>query len=101
MGLGNSNEEYGQVRSSGIEQKEYEKELWAKRITEIPSNMHMEVEYTAGIPTYVGFAAKGLATSASGWLIQKFSYDASGNCTKREIAMDCYAWDNRATVTYG
>jgi len=100
MGLGNSNEEYGHVRATNIEQNEYEKELWAKRITEIPSNHHLEVEYVDGNAVYVGFAAKGLSISASGWLIQKFTYDASGNCTKREIANDCYAWDNRAGVSY-
>ena len=100
MGLGNTNEEYGHVRSSNIEQNEYEKNLWAKRTTEIPSNHQLKVEYTSGNPIYVGFAAQGLGISASGWLIQKYTWDASGNCTDRQIANDFFAWDNRSLVSY-
>jgi hypothetical protein len=100
MGLGNSNTEYGHVRATNIEQNEYETELWAKRITDIPSNMQMRAEYTAGNLIYLGFAAHGISTAASGWLLQKFTYDASDNCTMREIAQDCYSWGQRASVTY-
>jgi len=100
MGLGNSNEEYGHVRATNIEQNEYEKELWAKRITDIPTNMQMRAEYTGGNLIYLGYAAHGVSTAASGWLLQKYTYDASGNATMREIAADCYAWANRATVSY-
>jgi len=101
MGLGNNNEEYGHVRATNIEQNEYEKNLLAKRTTEIPSNGQLRVEYSAGNPIYVGFAAVNLSSAASGWLIQKYTWDASGNCTAREIATDFYAWSNRATIIYG
>ena len=100
MGISNTNEEYGHTRATNIEQLEYEKELWAKRITDIPSNQQMRAHYTAGNLIYLGFAAHGVSSAASGWLIQKYTYDASGNATMREIATDCYAWANRTTVSY-
>ena len=100
MGLGNSNEEYGHVRATNIEQNEYEKELWAKRITDIPTNMQMRAEYNLGNLIYLGYAAHGVSTATSGWLLQKYTYDASGNVTIREISTDCFAWANRATVVY-
>jgi len=100
MGLGNTNEEYGHVRSSNIEQLEYEKNLWAKRVTDIPSNQQMRAEYSGEDLIYLGFAAAGLSSAASGWLLQKYTYDASGKVTAREIANDFYAWASRASVTY-
>jgi hypothetical protein len=100
MGLGNNNEEYGHVRASNIEQNEYETELWAKRVMDVPSNMQMRAEYSAGNLIYLGYAAHGITTAASGWLLQKYTYDASGNATMREIAADCFSWGSRATVVY-
>lgn len=94
------NEPYGQVRASIIEQNTYETDILAARITEIPSNQQMRAAYssTDGQPDYVGFGARGLATSDIGWLLQKFTYDANRQCTLRQIAYD--SWDNRVTASY-
>ena len=91
----------GQGRPSAIEVDGYEKDLFAQRITEIPSNMQMRADYltaTDGLPAYMGYAPRGLASSSSGWLLQKFTYDASRQCTLRQIAYN--SWDNRASATY-
>lgn len=98
--LGQSEITNGQVRISAAEAIELEVDLKAKRITEIPSNMQMRGAYssTDGLPDYLGFAPRGLATNTTGWLLQKFTYDGSRQCTLRQIAYD--TWDNRASATY-
>lgn len=101
--MGNINHDWtpsGATKSSGIESDVYEKLLGSYRITEIPSNMQMRAAYssTDGLPDYVGFAPRSLASSASGWLLQKFTYDGSRQATLRQIAYD--SWDNRASATY-
>lgn len=97
--LGNTEILNGQVRISAAEAIELEVDLKAKRTTEIPTNMQMRVDYnglTDGLPKFLGFAPRGLASSASGWLIQQFTYDGSRQATLRQCAYD--AWDNRATT---
>jgi hypothetical protein len=100
MSLGTGIKIEGAVKPSSIEVDGYEADLFANRITEIPSNMQMRAAYssTDGLPDYVGFAPRSLASSDSGWLLQKFTYDGSRQCTLRQIAYD--SWDNRATATY-
>jgi hypothetical protein len=90
----------GQVRVTAAEAIEHETDLKAKRFTEIPSNMQMRAQYssTDGLPDYLGFAPKGLASGATGWLLQKFTYDGSRQCTLRQIAYD--SWTNVATASY-
>jgi len=91
----------GQIKISAAEAIELETDLKAKRITEIPTNMQMRVDYdgmTDGLPKYLGFAPRGLASNASGWLIQQFTYDGSRQATLRQCAYD--SWDNRATASY-
>lgn len=58
----------------------------------------MRIEYTGGNANYMGFAEKGLGISASGWLLHKYTYDASGNATLRQISYD--SWDDRGLTTY-
>ena len=106
MAIGDAKDFEGQTRPSVIEKEAYEGSLCASRITEIPSNMQMRCDYdtrTDGQPVYLGFAPKGLGSSfasiASGWLIHKFSYDASDRVTLRQIGYG--VWDTRAsTITY-
>lgn len=101
MGVGGSNEVYGQVRASVVEQNTYDKALLAVRSVEVPSNLQQLIDYTNrtdGQPTYMGFAEKGLGISASGWLLQEFTYDASGKMTARKISYD--SWDDRGLTTY-
>ena len=99
MSLGNTTKFEGEVKPSSIEQASFEPDLWANRITEIPSNMQMRVAYNAdGTVLYTGYAPKGLTSSSTGWLLQKFTYDASQRVTLRQIAYD--SWDNRASATF-
>ena len=53
---------------------------------------------TDGQPVYAGFGATGLATSATGWTIHKYTYDASGFVTSEKTAIGIY--DNRGSLTY-
>lgn len=101
MAVGDSYQLNGQVRVSDAEAREHEPQLLAKRFTEIPSNMQMRADYLArtdGNPIYLGYAPKGLASSLGGWLLHKYTYDGSDQCTLRQIAYD--SWDNRATASY-
>ena len=50
------------------------------------NDLTMEAVYIAGVLTYLGFAAPGTATSTAGWQICKFTYDGTGNITKRQFA---------------
>lgn len=91
----------GAVKPSSIENDVYESSIAAYRLTEIPSNLQMRVDYdsyTDGKPAYVGYAARGVASSAGGWLVQKFTYDSDRQTTLRQIAIGI--WDNRASLTY-
>lgn len=91
----------GQTRVTAAEAIEHETLLKAKRYTEIPSNMQMLADYVArtdGQPIYLGFAPRGLAEGTNGWLLQKFTYDGSDQCTSRKIAYG--DWTNRASETY-
>jgi hypothetical protein len=90
----------GQIKVSAAEAKEHEDLISAKRITEIPTNLQMMAAYssTDGLPDYVGYAAKGLAAGTNGWLLQKFTYDASRQCTVRQIAYG--NWTNRTGASY-
>lgn len=101
MSIGDAYQTGGAVKTSEAEAREHEGPIQAKRITEIPSNLQQRIDYdvrTDGQPVYIGFGARGLATSATGWLIQTFTYDGSNNLTLRQIAYD--SWDNRASATY-
>lgn len=93
----------GAVKPSSIENDTYDAGVGAYRLVEIPSNLQMRVDYnsqTDGQPLYVGYGARGLASSANGWLVQKFTYDSNSprQCTLRQIAYGI--WDNRASLTY-
>ena len=91
----------GQLKISAAEAIEHEDLIKAKRFTEIPSNGQLRCDYLArtdGLPTYVGFAPRGLSTSTSEWLLQKFTYDGNAQMTLRQIAYD--SWDNRSIASY-
>jgi hypothetical protein len=89
---------HGQVKPSFTENAEFDESLSAKRITEIPSNQQARWVYNeAGQCIYAGYAARGIDTSAVGWLLQKFTWDGD-NCTVRQIAYDSF--DNYLTATY-
>ena len=97
--FGGSNTLYGQVRASVVENNVYDDTLKAIRQSEIPSNLQMRVAYNAdGTTLYTGFAERSTASSATGWLLQKFTYTANKQVDLRQIAYD--SWDNRTTATY-
>ena len=99
--LGTNPDEMGGVLPSKLEQATFEKDLYAGRTTEIPSNLQMMCDYdvrTDGQPVYLGFAPKGLAVGTDGWLLHKFTYDVSNRVTVRQIAYG--DWTNRATESF-
>ena len=99
--INNSEAVSGATKSSDVENKSYEKDLWASRTTEIPSNMQMRCDYdtrTDGQPVYLGFAPKGLGVGDTKWLLHKFTYDVSDRITLRQIAYS--SWTLRASATY-
>jgi hypothetical protein len=88
----------GQVKPSAIEVDAYEKDLFAHRHVTIPSNMQGRWVYDgSNNPIYAGYAPRGLAESANGWLLHKMVW-VSGNCTSRTIAYD--SWANYLTADY-
>ena len=99
--LGNTQDEMGAVLPSKIEQATYQKTLYANRIMDVGSDQQKQIDYTIrpdGQPVYVGYAPRGHATSATGWLLQKMTYDVSDRVTSITIAWN--SWDNRAAATY-
>lgn len=97
MSLGDLFNPHGSTRSSQVEVNEYEAALFARRTTEIPSNMKARFEWSSGNCIYAGFAPRGLAEATNGWLIHKYTYSGS-DCTERNIAYG--SWTNRASLTY-
>lgn len=93
----------GQTRVSDAEGREHEGLLLAKRITEIPSNNQLRVVWALGtggnqVAAYVGFGPRGLSAASTGWMVQKFTYDANDNPTLRQIAYGIF--NNYASLTY-
>jgi hypothetical protein len=81
---------YGSTRVSVAEEREHEVPLMAKRIVEVPSDMQARWVYDGSNNCiYAAYAARGLAESAQGWLLHKYTWVGT-NCTKREIAYDSY-----------
>jgi len=101
MGLGSGRQFEGAVKPSSIEVDSYEADLFAHRYTEIPTTLQQRLDYgsrTDGQPDYMGYGARGLTTTDSGWLIHKFTYNATGGMTLRQSAFGI--WDNRASLNY-
>ena len=88
----------GATKSTDVENKTYEKDLWATRIMDVPNNMKMRVEYSSGNAIYVGYAPRGLAEGTDGWLLFKYTYDGSNQCTDKDVAYG--NWTNRAAESY-
>lgn len=56
--------------------------------------------YSGTLVTYIGFAARGSATSDAKWLIAKFTYDGNDQVTDITISTDNVVFDNYASLTY-
>lgn len=90
---------HGQTRSSAVEGREHHADLYARRITEIPSDLQQRFAYNADLTVlYAGYNAKGKASSDTDWLLHKFTYDGNKQVTLRQSSYD--SWDNRATASY-
>ena len=99
MALGDGRKHTGATKPTVLEQEVYEPDLFAKRITEIPSNMKKRLAYNSnGDVEYVGYAPKGLSENADGWLLHKLTYDVNKNVTEVNIAYG--SWTTRAGETY-
>ena len=99
MALGDSYTMNGQVRVSDAEAREHQASLLAKRTTDIPNDLQIRMTYTAdGLEEYIGYGARGLASSDSGWLIRKQTYNGDGYISLSQTAYGI--WDNRASLTY-
>jgi hypothetical protein len=99
--IGSSTQLSGAVKPDAISVDSYEPLLFAKRVTDIPSNMQKRLDYGARTddnPVYVGFGAKGLTEGAEGWLLYYLEYDGSNRLTKLTIAYG--DWTTRTTATY-
>lgn len=89
----------GARKPTAIEVDGYEANLFAHRHIVIESNQQGMWEYDiSGNVVYAGYAPRGLSTSATGWLLQKFTVDGSNQVTARQIAYD--SWANRGAATY-
>ena len=89
----------GAVKPSSLEQQVYEADLFAQRITEIPSNLQFRAAYTStdGLPDYCGYAPMGLAEGTNGWLLKKYTYDANRQCTTIQVCTSSN-WTARAST---
>jgi len=97
-GIGGATKFEGAIKPDAISVDSYEPELYAKRVTDVPTNMQMRAVYdSSNNPIYVGVAPSGLSESTDGWLLHKLEYTGI-NCTKRTISYD--SWDNYLTATY-
>lgn len=89
----------GAVKPSSLEVDGYEGTVFAHRHIVIETNQQGQWEYDgSGNVLYAGYAPRGLATTSSGWLLQKFTVNGSNQVTARQIAYD--TWSNRAAASY-
>lgn len=87
----------GQFEPKEIENWQHSEVLAAKRVTQVGSDLQTIVdESSAPTTTYVGKGARGLATSSTGWLLEKIA--VSGTTTTITHAIN--SWDNRASASY-
>ena len=90
-------EEQGINQRKGVEWREHQKALYAKRTTDVGSDQQKLFQFSGDELIYFGRGAKGLATSQTGWLIQKFTW-SSGKPTSIQSAYGI--WDDRASLSY-
>jgi hypothetical protein len=89
----------GNIPASEAEHREHQSPLFAKRVTDVGSDVQKRIDYGSGTnPLYVGYGAKGLASSVTGWLISAITYDANSNPTLIQSAVGI--WDNRDSLAY-
>ena len=73
----------------------------ASNLSSTDKPVRVKLDYdtrTDGQPIYQGFAPFNTATTATEWLIFKYTYDVNNNMTARDVSWG--AWDSRTTLTY-
>ena len=80
--------------SQYTDNKEHDSLFMAKRVVTTGSDNQVIIDKSVTGTTYFGFGARGIATSATGWLIKKMV--KSGTTTTITHAVD--AWDNAKTT---
>lgn len=99
MGIGNNLSFSGETSPSVLENRVFDQDNIAWRMTQVPSNLMERFDYdtrTDGQPVYIGFAAYGTATTADTWLIYKLTYNVSDHITAKDIAYG--SWDGRVAL---
>lgn len=90
MGFNSDNFKFEKENDPSVS-REHETALFAKRMTEVPTNMQARYIYDGSDnPIYGGYAARGVSESTQGWLLHKYTW-VGANMTKREIAYDSWA----------
>lgn len=78
-----------------IQNWEHDHRVVAKRVIGVESDLQLRVD-DLGTTLYVGQGARGLALSADGWLLTKYTI---GDTTVSSMtAID--TWNNRASASY-
>ena len=103
MTIGDSFQPEGAASDTATQAREHDDALYAKRVTDIPHNLQLRqaVSRRDNQPDYIGYGARGLASSADGWILYKFTYASAADgaaMTLRQTAYD--TWDNRTSATY-
>lgn len=64
-----------------------------------------QIEWSAGLPIYVGESLTGKLPNENAWRIKKISYDVSNNPVNITWANNSnnfeFKWENRSTYTFG
>lgn len=87
---------YGNRSVTAAENREHSNTLLAKRVTDVGSDQQIHLDESVSGTTYIGRGAKGLATSADGWLVKKMVETDTTLTIQSAIG----AWDDRASLTY-
>lgn len=87
---------HGNTSVTEAEHREHQYNLSAKRVTNVGSDKQELIDIVSSTLIYIGSGARGLATSADGWLLEKI--DMSSNPYIITHAIDTY--DNHLTATY-
>jgi hypothetical protein len=80
--------------SQYIDNYEHDDLFNAKQVTDVGSDKQILVDKAVAGTTYVGIGARGLATTATGWLLKKIV--KAGTDTTINHAID--TWTNRNTT---
>jgi hypothetical protein len=82
--------------SQYIDNYEHDDLFNAKQVTDVGSDKQNLIYIASSTLIYTGLGARGLATSADGWLLEKIDMSANPYVITHSIGV----WDDRTTATY-